>query len=481
MNRGRFLSLAGAALGSALVPATARAALRRLAVSGPFLSRTDLAPPALELVVAKAGTSPGVIVLAPASGPSDLGPMIVDGAGRLVWFRPVRGELHAHDLRVQRLDGKPVLSWWQGQTATGYGQGEYVVVDDGYEQLTRISAASGLSGDLHECTLTSSGSALISVYNAVPYDLSPFGGPADGSLLEGVVQEIDVATGKLLFEWHSLDHVATDESYLPYLTSSGPAWDYFHLNSVGVLDDGSLIVSARHTSTVYKLDRKTGAVVWRLGGKQSDFAMGPGTTFGFQHDARSHPGGLVSIFDDGAYSSASAIEPASRAIVLSVDETAKTATLEREHVQPDGLLAFALGNTQLLPNGGMFVSWGTTGTISEYSADGDLLLHARLPAGTTTYRAYRAAWSGRGPGRPALAAVEAANGVDLYASWNGSTEVAAWRVLGGAVAGQLSPLRTVRSTGFETRINVPDPPAHLNVAALDAEGRELHRSLAVRV
>ena len=479
VDRARFLALAGSSAVALWVPG-ARAALRLAGRSGAFISRDDLHPPTLDIVVSQPGTSSGVIVLAPASGSSDLGPLIVDGDGGLVWFRPVRGA-HVHDLRVQQLHGEPVLTWWQGQTESGYGQGDYVVLDGSYRELTRIVAANGLSGDLHECTLTSRGSALISAYNAIPYDLSPLGGPSDGSLLEGVIQEIDVDTGKLLFEWHSTDHVPTDESYLPYLSTSGPAWDYFHLNSIGVLDDDNLIVSARHTSTVYKLDRSSGEIVWRIGGKQSDFTMGPGTTFGFQHDARGHAGELVSIFDDGAYSAASAIEPASRAIVLALDTDAMSAELVRANVQPDGKLATALGNVQLLPDGGMFVGWGTTGALSEFSSAGELLFHAQLAGGGTTYRAYRETWSGRGSGRPALAAVTVANGVDLYASWNGATDVAAWRVLGGPAAGELKTLHTVRCTGFETRINVPRPPAHVNVAALDADGRELHRSLALRI
>ena len=312
----------------------------------------------------------------------------------------------------------------------------------------------------------------------MPTDLSPYGGPSDGTLLEGVVQEIDVATGKLLFEWHSADHVGVEESYLPF-----PAgiWDYFHLNSIGAMPDGNLIVSARHTSTVYKLDRSTGAVIWRLGGMKSDFRMGAGTQFAYQHDARGHPGGLVSIFDDGGYSPESAIEASSRAIVLALDEDAMTAELAHADVQPQGKLSFAMGNVQQLPNGNRFVGWGTTPSCSEFTDAGDLVFDATLPGGGISYRSYRGAWTGVGPGRPALAAVRAGGGVDLYASWNGATEVAAWRVTGGATAKTADALHTVHRTGFETRIHVPKPPAVVKVTALDANGKALGSSRAVRV
>jgi hypothetical protein len=89
----------------------------------------------------------------------------------------------------------------------------------------------------------------------------------------------------VLFEWHSLDHVGLDESYKDLPEEAGGTFDYFHINSIEVDHDSNLLVSARNTFTVYKIDRRSGEIIWRLGGKKSDFEMGPGTWMRYQHDA----------------------------------------------------------------------------------------------------------------------------------------------------------------------------------------------------
>ena len=481
VSRGRFLALLGAGAAWLAAPGAARAAARRAgAASDPvwsFVTRSDLSPPIVKVSVNAPAATPGYVLMAPATGESQYGPLIIDSAGNPVWFRPFTDK-NVHDFRMQELNGEPVLTWWEGQFQHGYGEGEYVIVDSTYQEIQRVTAANGYAGDLHEFTITPSNTVLISAYNSVTTDLSSVGGPTDGTLLEGVVQEIDLASGKLLFEWHSFDHVGLDESYLPNVAG---IWDYFHLNSIDLLADGNYLVSARHTSTVYKLDRTTGEIVWRLGGKRSDFQMGAGTAFAYQHDARGHAGGVVSIFDDGSYSNESAIEPASRAIYLTLDETAMTAELERAYVQPEELLAFAMGNTQLLPNGNTFVGWGLVPVCSEFTASGDLVFNASTLTAGASYRTYRASWKGAPPNKPNVAVVPKGTGVDVFVSWNGATEVAKWRLSGGATKKTAKPIHTVRRTGFETRIHVPSPPAVVLVAALDASGNELGVSRAVRV
>ena len=481
VSRGRFLALLGAGAAWLAAPGAARAAARRAGVTTPdpvwsFVTRSDLKPPKIAVDVSTPAASPGLVFMAPASGASAYGPLIVDAHGDPIWFRPFTGT-NVHDFRVQELNGEPVLTWWEGQFLKGYGQGEYVILDSSYREVTRVSAASGYAADLHEFTITPNGTALISAYNSIAADLSSVGGSSDGTLLEGVVQEIDIATGDVLFEWHSFDHVGVDESYLP---SVAGAWDYFHLNSVDLLADGDYLVSARHTSTVYKLDRATGKVAWRLGGKKTDFAMGDGTAFAYQHDARGHDGGVVSIFDDGSYSPESAIEPSSRAIYLTLDETAMTAELERAYVQPQGLLAFAMGNTQLLPNGNTFVGWGTVPVCSEFTASGDLVFNASTLTTALCYRTYRSPWTGSPRAKPNIAAVAKGTGVDVFVSWNGATEVASWRVSGGATKRAAKPVHTVRRDGFETRIHLPAPPAVVFAEALDASGKTLGTTRAIR-
>jgi Arylsulfotransferase (ASST) len=231
------------------------------------------------------------------------------------------------DFKLQSYRGRPVLTWWEG-VHTGYGQGEYVIIDATYREVSRVLAGNGYDGDHHEFIVSPQDTALFDIYHEVPMDLSDLGGDKHGTVLDGIVQEVDVESGQVLFVWHSLEHVGVDESY------SNPAenpHDYFHINSVDVDLDDNLIVSSRTTWTVYKIDRKSGEVIWRLGGKKSDFEMGPGARFVYQHDARRQPDGTLTIFDNRNVN----IDEQSRTIVLKLDEEAMTATLVREYTHPN--------------------------------------------------------------------------------------------------------------------------------------------------
>src|SRR5918993_1931881 len=251
-----------------------------------FRSRPDLRPPAIQVNAHLPGTAPGYFFVSPKKGPGEEaptqdGPLIVDTSGEPVWFHPLQEvEADAFTFEVQKYKGERVLTWWEG-LHTGYGQGEYVICDHSYREITRVRAGNGYEGDHHEFLITPQDTALITIYNKLPRDLISEGDPVDRDVLDGVVQELDIETGEVLFEWHSLEHVGLDESYTKY-------FDYFHINSIDVYDEDHLLISSRSTCTVYKVSRKTGEVVWRLGGKKSDFEMGPGTRTTFQHDARRH-------------------------------------------------------------------------------------------------------------------------------------------------------------------------------------------------
>ena len=80
----------------------------------------------------------------------------------------------------------------------------------------------------------------------------------------------------------------------------GDVADYFHLNSVGVDTDGHLLVSARNTCGGLQASPTDRQVLWRLGGKRSDFTIVPGAEFSFQHDVRRHADGTLTIFDNNA-------------------------------------------------------------------------------------------------------------------------------------------------------------------------------------
>ncbi len=456
--------------------ARAKATPVRAGQESTFRTRPDLRPPVIE-VTKPAGRSvaPGYVFCAPKNGPGEAhtsqdGCLIMDNVGQPVWFRPVPEKMDVMDFKVQRYRGEPVLTWWEGEH-TGYGQGEYILADETYKEVARVRAGNELQGDHHEFLISPQDTALFTIYHKVPMDLSARGGEAGATVLDGIVQEVDVETGEVLFEWHSLEHVRVDESYTEPPDDPEVLYDYFHLNSVDVDLDGNLLVSARRTSAVYKIDRKSGEVIWRLGGKKSDFEMGKGTTTAFQHDPRRQEDGTITIFDNGNVNE----YEQSRAIVVKLDEKAMKVSLVREYVHPDKVLAATQGNVQVLPNSNVFVGWGSEPYLSEFDRDGELLFDARFPVESESYRAFRFEWEGRPQDEPVLVAEAASGGeeVKVYASWNGATEVAEWEVLAGPQADELQPVGSVPRKGFETEIAVETEEPWVGVRAKDGEGESL--------
>jgi Arylsulfotransferase (ASST) len=439
-----------------------------------FASRPDLRPPAVEVVASSPQAARGRIFVAPKRGASQQGPLILDDAGEPIWFHPLSGNDQAFDFRAQRYRGKPVLTWWEGRMQLYRGQGVGRIVGTRYRPVATVRAGNGYEMDAHEMKLTPAGTALTMSYFVVPWDLSKLGGRRDGLVEDNVVQEIDVETGAVLFEWHTLGAIPLGESYRPAPKEQGKLHDPWHLNSVELDRDGDFIVSARHTNALYKIDRETGEVAWRLGGKASDFELGRGAAFALQHDARVHPDGTLSLFDNVS-EDVKARDEQSRGIVLRLDHAEKTASLVRQFEHPDELLSTTQGSMQVLDGGGAFVGWGGLHPeFSEFDAEGRTVFDARfLAKGVETYRAYRMPWRARGEGRPSAVASRSGSGAVVRASWNGSTQVARWRVKPSGV--------TAPRTGFETTIRVPGAPGSVVVEALGARGRVLGRTEAVPV
>jgi hypothetical protein len=486
-TRRRFLQAAGGAaawvalggtLGCDPIPrARATAASSPAGQAWNFRSRPDLHPPVIEVTTQARDTALGHLFIAPKNGPEEAGPgqdgcMILDNDGQPVWLRLLQNEdMDVMNFRAQVYKGETVLTWWEGYH-TGYGQGEYVILDHSYREIARFGAADGYEGDHHEFLITPEDTALITIYSKVPKDLTSEGDTVDGaSLLDGIVQEIDIETGQLLFEWHSLEHVSFDESYTKL-------YDYFHINSIDVFDEDHLLISSRSTCTVYKVSRKTGEVVWRLGGKKSDFEMGPGTRTTFQHDARRQRDGTITIFDNGNINE---VEQ-SRAIVVEIDEDAMSASLAREYTHPDKLLSATQGNAQVLPNSNVLVGWGSAPVLSEFDHNGELRFSAAFPTEGETYRAFRFPWSGQPTDEPAIVAeLGTEDKVNIYASWNGATEVTTWQVLAGSAPDQLEPLASAPRQGFETVITVRTTEPYVGLIAVNGSGKVLGTTNAYKL
>jgi hypothetical protein len=442
-----------------------------------FRSRPDLHPPAVSVTTRSPAPERGMVFVAPKRGATQQGPMIVDDRGTLVWFHPLPGDQQAFDFRVQSYRGEPVLTWWQGRMRIYRGVGVGRILDTSYRPVATVRAANGYELDAHELQLTPAGTALVISYVPVAWDLSDLGGRRDGVVEDNVVQEIDVETGELRFEWHALGTIGLGESYRPAPRERGQMHDPFHLNSVALDSDGNLLVSARHTNAIYKLDRHTGDVLWRLGGKRSSFAMQPDAAFALQHDARRRADGAITLFDNVS-EDVTARGKASRGLALTLDHRAKTASVAQEWKHADGLLSPTQGSMQNLEDGGAFVGWGGQQPFfTEFSSDGRTLFDARFVRDDVeSYRAYRGSWTATRDGQPSVVATRSGQRTTVWASWNGATEVASWRV-----HPDRGPVVTAPRRRFETAITLAGRPAAVVVEALDAAGAVLGSSARVRV
>jgi hypothetical protein len=455
-----------------------------------YSTAPSLTPSTVKLTTpARPGGAPGDLLMAPYQGDGSPGPMIAEQDGQLVWFHPLPAGDEATSLRVQQLDGKPVLTWWQGRILeVGFGQGEDVIDNTSYQKVGAVHAGNGYHADLHEFHLEPNGTAWIDMFDPIEMNLSRYHGLSGGVITDSVIQEIDVKTGLVMWEWHALGHIPIGESHNAAPKYHYP-WDYVHINSIspglegtqggGADEPGNVLLSSRNTWTMYDVDLRSGAIRWRLGGEHSSFKLGPGTRTYWQHDVEWQPGGLVSVFDNG---SDPPKEKQSRGLLLDPSLQTHTVTLVKQFTNPTKtLLASSQGNTLSLPGGDWLMGYGGLPNFTEYDSSGHVLLDGALGKSVQDFRTYLYPWSGQAPGVPSVVAVPGSGGtIGVSVSWNGATEVASWRVLAGSSPSALAPAATAAKSGFQTTIQVPAAGPYVQVQALSSSGSVLASSATVK-
>jgi hypothetical protein len=475
-----------------------------------FVSAPNLHPMKVKINVSKPGTAPGFIFVAPyttfeASMIGQTGSLIMDQLGNPVWFRPLENRfIQNTDFKVQCYNGKPVLTAWQGtisgtQSATpNLPQGNpepgafYLIINQNYQTIKKIKAQKGYTADLHEFIITKRNTALFTAVKQVPADLTKFGGPKDGYINNYSIQEIDIKTGKLLFFWDSLTHVNPVHSMIPAssATNMNNIWDCYHMNSVEEGPNNTLLVSMRSMSALYHIDKKTGKIIWQLGGKKSDFSFGPNASFSWQHDARYLSKNRISIFDNSCCASpTSPPQGQARGLILTLDFKKATATVDQTYYHNPALIVPTQGNFQTLSNKNRFVGWGQEPYLSEFSSPGNtvidpfrnFLYDMRFPNQNISYRAYKNKWVGIPLDPPSVAVELLGMDANVYVSWNGSTETYAWQVLAGPKPSKLAVLvNSTPRTGFETVIPVGSVGPYFQVRALNSSGKVIGTSGIVR-
>jgi hypothetical protein len=398
LSAAALLTVAGAVLAAAL-PGVAGAA------SGTAVAAAPTAPPPVSILTSSGRAAPGDIFITPTGDTSTYanGAEILDRRGDIVWFHPAPQGLTAADFRTQTYLGQHVLTFWQGTGLGGLASGTDYIYNDRYQQIATVNAGNGLSADGHEFLITPWNTALILAYTTATANLTSIGGPANQTVINGVVQEIDIRTGRVLFQWNSEDHVPFSQSEQPLPASASTPWDWFHINAIHIDTNGNLLIDARDTWTTYEVNRFTGKIIWQLGGKASSFRLraapgqlldDAGEIFAWQHDPEAIGHDEYTFFDN---ESAGTPEfSVSRAETVKLDPRHRVATLIASDDQPEGLVAASQGNAQTTPDGGLFVGWGALPYFSEFDPSGRLVFNAEFPTGVNTYRAYVLPWR---PGR----------------------------------------------------------------------------------
>ncbi len=408
------------------------------------------------------------------------GAYFLNPKGDLLWFHPSHDPA-VFNVRVQSYNNRPVLTYWQGRVGPpAFGEGKDVILNDRYQTIHTVTAGDGYQNrgtDLHEFTLGhegSEGTAFVTIASPVQANLTSVGGPPNGVVFDCIIQEIDIATNKVIWEWHALGHVPITDTYARYVP--GQPFDYFHLDSIQQLSNGHIIISARHTWAVYSINQATGEIDWELGGKHSSFRVGPRGSFEWQHDATLHNGSMLTVFDDNSPQSLGQ----SRGLELHISRATHVATLVHAYLhRPNPVLAFSQGSVQVLSNHDIFVGWGSSPHFSEYTLRGIQLFDGSFRQPVQSYRAYRFEnWVGNPAQAPAIAVRKSTTaGHDyVYASWNGATRVVWWRVLGSSSkTGRFVKVGgAVRWSHFETRMSVPVAAGpYFEVQALNANRKVL--------
>ena len=457
-----------------------------------YVSAPSLHPPVIKsespTVTEPDATPPGYIFMAnfydlskgQIKGQS--GPLILNNALQPVWFRPVPVNLVASDLAEQTYHGQPVLTWWQGEVTKDGDTtaGEYFVVNRHYQTIATLHGADGWILTLHTMMIDGD-HAWVTANKDIPMNLGKYGGVADGAIADSAVQEYNLKTGKLIRTWDALDHIPpTDTHALP--PANGFPWDVYHVNSISLNGDGTFVVSMRNTWATYDVDEATGKVLWILGGKHSTFKVDDDAKFEWQHDVTFLPhSDEVSLFDDhccqltggGTYLAA---DGPSRGELLKLDQANRTASLVSQYSH-DGDDAAYMGSAQYLPGGNVFVGWGSQPRFTEFSKSGQILIDGLLPSPDLSYRAIAVQkWIGLPLTKPSGAIRRSGGKTTVYASWNGATQVASWRVLAGSTQSDLNVVQNQNLTGFETAIGVTGHYQVFQVQALDSDGHVIGTS-----
>jgi len=340
--------------------------------------RSDTLPPDLprfRLITTK-NPAPGNFYLSTVEDLPGIGHFIymLDNGGQIVRFK--RMEHHIYDFQVQpnglMTYADPFSDWGYA----GGGRTVHRVLDSSFAVVDSFKAGNGYDADNHAFVILPNGHALVHAYDIQYFDLSKIvqGGSPNAIVVGSILQELDLQKN-VVFQWRSWDYIPITDTYM---STAASAFDYIHINGHELDDDGNILASFRNTCDIMKINRMTGDIMWRMGGKKNEFtfigeneANAP-AYYTYQHGFNRAPNGNYLIFDNGNLHKTQF----SRAAEYKVDQTKRTATLVWEYRHTPDVFAPQRGSVQRLPNGNTVIGWGSasfTGvgstTVTEVAPD----------------------------------------------------------------------------------------------------------------
>ncbi|KAK3055205.1 hypothetical protein LTR09_003758 [Extremus antarcticus] len=470
-----------------------------------FVTRPDIDAPRWNIQKHnESAIAPGYWFLAPYQDPRQkergggwVGPHIYDGNGELIWSGvPMLNGFDAFDFKVSNYKGQDMLSMI-------YRHENGILINSQYELEEELDVQDEHGGrlNMHDFSLAENGTTALM--------LKTFTRSAEQAELDAAdmeyecrvhyygFEEHDIATGEVLFDWRSQGIVGLEETvfaHRPKLACHRDGGlDYIHANALDKFPDGDYLLSARHCNALFKISAKDGSIVWRFGGKKSDFKWNG--HFSGQHHARvrgqnsTHT--MISFLDNAYVPSAEHVysNDMSRGflIALRTDQEHMTAETIAQYDHPDGGYAPGRGSYQTLPNGNTYVGWTSYSLFSEYDADGNLILEANLRPELKSYRSYKFPWVGHPAELPSARSVAVSTDrnstvtTSVHVSWNGATEVATWKVYHTKADGSSEKLlASSPRQGFETALTFPGYAKHVVVEAYDSQGKALGKSDVVK-
>ena len=305
--------------------------------------------------------------------------MIVNNQGIPVFWKKTNSENMGFTLQPNGL-----LTYFDASS------GSYLEMDSSYNVIDSYKCGNGYQTDLHELRLLADGHALLLGDDPEIVDMSKIvaGGNSNATVWGMVIQELD-KNKNVIFQWRSFDHFLITDATHEDLTAA--SIDYVHANAIDLDADGNILLSSRHLDEITKINRTTGEIIWRWGGKNNQFQfINDSLLFSHQHSIRRTATGTMILFDNGNFRPVEF----SRGVEYALDEQAKTATLVWQFRHSPDIFSMAMGSIERLADGNTLIGWGTAPlAFTEVHPDGSTALEAQFPDSIVSYRAFGFDWT----------------------------------------------------------------------------------------